>query len=153
MARAPSLSHWRDVMSNAPGSDLVVTEAVGGETIRAALAVLAECGFSRAPRDWVTEAELLLAGRTPSGQLVGAVQGRTKVRSSDSIVWRLGVLPAHRRRGYGQALLDAYSEHERHAGAEHLLVQVAPGQVDVLRGFYERCGFIWDGTYFQRTLV
>ena len=139
-------------MTESRDARLTVSPAVDDVAQRDGLAVLVECGFSRAAHDGVSLTEVLLVGRTASGRLVGAVQGTTRARSRESEVWHLGVLPDCRRRGYGRVLLAAFVEHERCAGADHVLVQVSPGGRHELRTFDEECGFRWNGTYFRREL-
>jgi GNAT superfamily N-acetyltransferase len=57
---------------------------------------------------------------------------------------RLAVLPAYRRKGYGEALVMKIIEEARAAGARRLEIGIISGQTE-LRAWYSRLGFTTKG--------
>jgi predicted N-acetyltransferase YhbS len=74
---------------------------------------------------------------------VGAV--RYEQRDDGSLyVGRLSVLPSHRRRGIGRALMVAVEERARRMGSERIILGVRL-QLPQNRAFYESLGYRADG--------
>jgi predicted N-acetyltransferase YhbS len=77
------------------------------------------------------------------GETVGAVRYS---RSDDDAIWlgRLAVLPSHRRRGIGRALVAAVEEKARRMGARRVTLGVRV-QLPGNRALFESLGYRVDG--------
>lgn len=82
-------------------------------------------------------AQLAAAGReaVPAGFALARRIG------DDAELLSLGVLPGHRRRGTGAALLDAVLDEARSSGARYLFLEVAETN-DAARALYATRGFV-----------
>jgi len=95
---------------------------------------------------WTTEQLAEELARPDSRCLVaeegGAVTGYALARLAAGVLelLRIGVSPAHRRRGVGGALLTAVVEAARHGGAEEIWLEVRAGNRAAI-ALYERGGF------------
>lgn len=73
-------------------------------------------------------------GEAPVGLIVFRIGG------GESEILTIGVLPTHRRRGHGQALVDAAARHAAIHGAEALFLEVAADNTSA-QSFYRSSGF------------
>lgn len=73
-------------------------------------------------------------GEAPVGLVVARVGG------GESEILTIGVLPAHRRRGHGVALIDAAARHAAMSGAEVLFLEVAADN-GAAQALYRSSGF------------
>jgi ribosomal protein S18 acetylase RimI-like enzyme len=75
------------------------------------------------------------------GQIIGKVN--LQLTSKLGAIFGLGVLPEHRRKGYGRALLLLAIEKLKEARAQEIMLQVAAENSNALN-LYKSCGF--EGT-------
>ncbi|MGV2941600.1 GNAT family N-acetyltransferase [Mesobacillus sp. LC4] len=82
------------------------------------------------------------------GQIIGKVN--LQLTSKLGAIFGLGVLPEHRRKGYGRALLLLAIEKLREANAQEIMLQVAAENSNALN-LYKSCGFEETSTmdYFE----
>lgn len=82
------------------------------------------------------------------GQIIGKVN--LQVTSKLGAIFGLGVLPEHRRKGYGRALLLLAIEKLKEANTEEIMLQVAADNSNALN-LYKSCGFEETSTmdYFE----
>lgn len=89
----------------------------------------------------------LLAGPGTAGFLAVATDdapcgfGLVRTIAGEAEVLTLGVLPEHRGRGHGRALVDALTVAAAAAGAAHLFLEVAEDNA-AGRALYDRAGFV-----------
>lgn len=72
------------------------------------------------------------------GEIIGKVN--LQLTSKLGAIFGLGVLPEHRRKGYGRALLLMAIEKLKEANAQEIMLQVAAENVNALN-LYKSCGF------------
>ncbi len=84
---------------------------------------------------------VLLAGEEPSvGIALFRIRPSLWSSANDVYLEELYVVPAHRRKGLGRALLETAMEAARQAGADHF--ELTTGEEDTeARALYESCGF------------
>jgi ribosomal protein S18 acetylase RimI-like enzyme len=82
------------------------------------------------------------------GQIIGKVN--LQLTSKLGAIFGLGVLPEHRRKGYGRALLLMAIEKLKEANAQEIMLQVAAENSNALN-LYKSCGFVETSTmdYFE----
>lgn len=82
------------------------------------------------------------------GEIIGKVN--LQLTSKLGAIFGLGVLPEHRRKGYGRALLLMAIEKLKEAGAQEIMLQVAAENANALN-LYKSCGFVETSTmdYFE----
>ena len=82
------------------------------------------------------------------GQIIGKVN--LQLTSKLGAIFGLGVLPEHRRKGYGRALLLLAIEKLKEANAKEIMLQVAAENSNALN-LYKSCGFEETSTmdYFE----
>ncbi|MFT9597228.1 GNAT family N-acetyltransferase [Mesobacillus sp.] len=82
------------------------------------------------------------------GQIIGKVN--LQLTSKLGAIFGLGVLPEHRRKGYGRALLLLAIEKLKEANAQEIMLQVAAENSNALN-LYKSCGFEETSTmdYFE----
>jgi ribosomal protein S18 acetylase RimI-like enzyme len=82
------------------------------------------------------------------GQIIGKVN--LQLTSKLGAIFGLGVLPEHRRKGYGRTLLLLAIEKLKEANAEEIMLQVAADNSNALN-LYKSCGFEETSTmdYFE----
>jgi ribosomal protein S18 acetylase RimI-like enzyme len=82
------------------------------------------------------------------GQIIGKVN--LQLTSKLGAIFGLGVLPEHRRKGYGRALLLMAVEKLKEANAKEIMLQVAAENSNALN-LYKSCGFVETSTmdYFE----
>jgi ribosomal protein S18 acetylase RimI-like enzyme len=82
------------------------------------------------------------------GQIIGKVN--LQLTSKLGAIFGLGVLPEHRRKGYGRALLLLAIEKLKEANAKEIMLQVAAENSNALK-LYQSCGFEETSTmdYFE----
>lgn len=82
------------------------------------------------------------------GQIIGKVN--LHLTSKLGAIFGLGVLPEHRRKGYGRALLLMAIEKLKEANAQEIMLQVAAENSNALN-LYKSCGFVETSTmdYFE----
>lgn len=82
------------------------------------------------------------------GQIIGKVN--LQLTSKLGAIFGLGVLPEHRRKGYGRALLLLAIEKLKEANAQEIMLQVAAENANALN-LYKSCGFEETSTmdYFE----
>ena len=82
------------------------------------------------------------------GQVIGKVN--LQLTSKLGAIFGLGVLPKHRRKGYGRALLLLAIEQLKEANAQEIMLQVAAENANALN-LYKSCGFEETSTmdYFE----
>ncbi|MBS8266355.1 GNAT family N-acetyltransferase [Mesobacillus boroniphilus] len=82
------------------------------------------------------------------GQIIGKVN--LQLTSKLGAIFGLGVLPEHRRKGYGRALLLLAIEKLKEAEAQEIMLQVAADNSNALN-LYKSCGFEETSTmdYFE----
>jgi [ribosomal protein S18]-alanine N-acetyltransferase len=110
----------------------------------AEMATIHAAAFST-PRPW-TEAELaemltnplVFALDRPGGFLVG------RVVAGEAELLTIAVDPALRRQGTGAALMAAFLDHARRAGADRAFLEVADDNT-AARALYQRSGFVVIG--------
>jgi GNAT superfamily N-acetyltransferase len=84
--------------------------------------------------------EVLLAGDPPAGFALFRLRPSLWAKAADAYLEELYVVPAHRRRGIGRALLEASIDAARKAGATHF--ELTTGETDSeARALYESRGF------------
>ena len=84
--------------------------------------------------------EVLLAGDPPAGFALFRLRPSLWAKAADAYLEELYVVPAHRRRGIGRALLEASIDAARKAGANHF--ELTTGETDSeARALYESRGF------------
>lgn len=68
-------------------------------------------------------------------------------------IFGLGVLPEHRRRGYGREILLGAAEKLTEMGAQKIMLQVAAENANALK-LYQSCGFVYTSImdYYERRL-
>lgn len=86
------------------------------------------------------ELVVLFAGDRPDG--FGVLRFRPSIYTGalDAYLEELYVVPEHRGRGLGRALLEAAMEHARQRGAAHIELTTSEGDV-AARSLYESAGF------------
>lgn len=84
---------------------------------------------------------VLLAGEPPAlGLALFRIRPSLWSNAEDVYLEELYVVPEHRGKGYGRALLGTAMEAARQAGAEHF--ELTTGEEDIeARHLYESCGF------------
>ena len=98
----------------------------------------------------------LLASPGVFGILAEAGEGFVLVRAiaGEAEILSIGVIPDHRRKGIGRALLSAAAVEARRRGAERLFLEVASDNGPAL-ALYRRAGFVKvgrrTGYYHRRT--
>lgn len=82
------------------------------------------------------------------GEIIGKVN--LQLTSKLGAIFGLGVLPEHRRKGYGRALLLMAIEKLKEANAKEIMLQVAAENANALN-LYKSCGFVETSTmdYFE----
>ncbi|RSD28412.1 GNAT family N-acetyltransferase [Mesobacillus subterraneus] len=82
------------------------------------------------------------------GEIIGKVN--LQLTSKLGAIFGLGVLPEHRRKGYGRALLLMAIEKLKEANAKEIMLQVAAENSNALN-LYQSCGFVETSTmdYFE----
>lgn len=82
------------------------------------------------------------------GEIIGKVN--LQLTSKLGAIFGLGVLPEHRRKGYGRALLLMAIEKLKEANAQEIMLQVAAENANALN-LYKSCGFAETSTmdYFE----
>jgi ribosomal protein S18 acetylase RimI-like enzyme len=94
-------------------------------------------GFKRAARElniWASSCMLALAGSVPIGVLLCGK------RESESLIYRIGIRPEHRRKGHGRHLLASLQQKLAILGPPRLVVEVAARSESACR-FFESCGY------------
>jgi ribosomal protein S18 acetylase RimI-like enzyme len=87
------------------------------------------------------------------GEIIGKVN--LQLTSKLGAIFGLGVLPEHRRKGYGRSLLLMAIEKLKEANAKDIMLQVAAENANALN-LYKSCGFEETSTmdyYFLQNLV
>jgi GNAT superfamily N-acetyltransferase len=83
---------------------------------------------------------VLLAGNPPEGFALFRIRPSLWAKAGDAYLEELYVVPKHRRRGIGRALLEASIEVARKGGANHF--ELTTGETDTeARSLYESRGF------------
>lgn len=95
----------------------------------------AALGFMEHAFDLVPEASLLARA---DGELVGLAN--LGLRGTDAWVGGVGVVPAHRGGGIGEALMRGLADEARRRGAERVWLEVIEGNTAALR-LYEKLGY------------
>jgi ribosomal protein S18 acetylase RimI-like enzyme len=84
--------------------------------------------------------EVLLAGAGPDGLAVLRFRPAIWSDALECYLAELYVVPSHRGRGLGRALMQAAIAHARHRGADHM--DLGTGETDIAaRALYESLGF------------
>ncbi len=84
--------------------------------------------------------EVLLAGSGPDGLAVLRFRPAIWSDALECYLAELYVVPSHRGRGLGRALMQAAIAHARHRGADHM--DLGTGETDIAaRALYESLGF------------
>nr|WP_286182856.1 GNAT family N-acetyltransferase [Bacillus sp. ISL-55] len=82
----------------------------------------------------------------------GVIIGKVNLQLTAKLgaIFGLGVLPEHRRKGYGRALLLLAIEKLKEANAQEIMLQVAAENANALN-LYKSCGFVETSTmdYFE----
>jgi ribosomal protein S18 acetylase RimI-like enzyme len=94
------------------------------------------------PREYIrrklaVQRELFLVGATGGAVVATVLAGYDGVRGW---IYHLAVAPAHRRHGYGAAMMAAAEERLRQLGCPKINLQIVRANAGVVR-FYERIGF------------
>lgn len=86
------------------------------------------------------EIMVLLAGNPPLGFALFRIRPSLWSKAGDTYLEELYVVPEHRGKGIGRALLNAAIDAAREAGADHF--ELTTGETDTeARGLYESRGF------------
>ena len=93
---------------------------------------------------WASSCMLAMEGGTPIGVMLAAKRERA------TLIQRLVIHPAHRRRGHGAHLLRSLSSKLAILGPPRLVAEVPASRVD-LRAFVEACGYrpSWEAADFE----
>jgi ribosomal protein S18 acetylase RimI-like enzyme len=130
-------------MSESAAEDAVRIRVAGPGDARAVLALWEQARSAGADKPDHAEEFLLLIERSPDGVLVAEEGGRlvgTVIAVWDGwrgAIHRLAVLPSHRRRGIGRALVEAGEEQLRAKGVGRinvLVFEADPGAGDLWLG-------------------
>ncbi|MBT2680437.1 GNAT family N-acetyltransferase [Bacillus sp. ISL-35] len=110
-----------------------------GESVEAEDMILPEEEEKRGMTSYLVEKD---------GQIIGKVN--LQLTSKLGAIFGLGVLPEHRRKGYGRSLLLLAIEKLKEANAQEIMLQVAADNSNALN-LYKSCGFEETSTmdYFE----
>ncbi len=118
------------------------------EPIKALLAELGQAGADKATVDWIIshpEMEIFIAADTSDRPIgLATLSHRPQLRLGGRIasVDELVVTQAWRRKGVGRELLKRAAERAKVLGVKRLDLVTPHGRDQVLRPFYDACGFV-----------